>query len=79
MHSQIAALPEQLARKDVVAAFQGLGIPVERLTSVEVTRGAVGVYLTVWAEDADGKVRTDGSGDAAQHRIWVPIVDGEKS
>jgi hypothetical protein len=71
-HDQITALPEQLTREAVAAAFEGLGIPVKRLAAAEFAPD--GVYLTLYAEDAGGSIYTDGNDHVAQHRIWVPVA-----
>jgi hypothetical protein len=74
----IPGVPETISRKDYQALMESLGLELKNLVMLEFRRD--GVYATLNAPDADGRLRTDPkTGTANRHHIYIPVVDDSDS
>lgn len=69
-------IPASVARDEVLAVCRQLGFDPKLLVSLEF--GGYGVYATLFFTDDEGHKVSDGN-DAAKHRIFVPINEGQAS
>lgn len=68
-------IPKQVKREDILKMLNILGIDYKNVGVLEIEVQAIGVYVTLEAQNDEGKCYLDNDYNVAMHRIFIPIVD----